>query len=244
MNRTMIVLCMLTVVALPVWAADGYCRQISVTGEAAVYVVPDKIIVNLGVETWDADMATAKQKNNDILVKAVAAIKELGVEEKEVQTGHLSIEPRYKDGDPRQDFIGYFVRNRFLVTLSEVEKVEELVTKMLEVGVNYIHGIDFQTIEVRKYRDEARELALKAAREKAGDMASVLGQKIGRPLQICETPSYGGYYGSSWRGGYGASMTQNSGQDIAGSGAEISDTVALGKLAIKANVSVTFELVD
>lgn len=63
--------------------------------------LPDRIVVNLGIETWDTDMAVAKQKNNDILAKAVAAIKELDVKEKEVQTDHLSIEPQYRNDDVR-----------------------------------------------------------------------------------------------------------------------------------------------
>jgi uncharacterized protein YggE len=133
------------------------------------------------------------------------------------------------------------------VTLAETAKVEELVTKVLQSGVNYIHGIDFQTTEFKKYREQARELALKAAKEKADRMAAVLGQSIGAPLQINE--NYGGspwgYYYSSWSGwGYGRAqgMTQNVVQNVAGGSGEISDTIALGKISIRANVAVTFEL--
>jgi uncharacterized protein len=220
--------------------------KITVNGEAVVNVKPDKIVVTFGIETWDAEIMTAKQKNNDILKKAVAAIKAAGIPEKEIQTDHLSIEPRYKDDYRKTDFIGYFVRNTFVVTLAETDKVEELVTKVLQAGVNYIHGIDFQTTEFKKYREQARDLALKAAREKAEKMAGVLAQSVGAPIQISE--NYSGspwWYYSSWSG-WGSSRSQGMSQNViqnvqAGSG-EISDTIALGKISIRANVSVTFEL--
>lgn len=236
--------------ASPVAAQQTYLYddrpKINVTGEAVVNVKPDKIVVSFGIETWDAEIMLAKQKNSDILKKAVAAITQCGVREKEIQTDHLSIEPRYKDDYRKTDFLGYFVRNTFVVTLSETEKVEELVTKVLEAGVNYIHGVDFQTTEFKKYREQARELALKAAKEKAEKMAAVLGQTIGGPVQISENSSGSPwwYYSSWWGGGYGRhqGMSQNVAQNVAGGSGEISDTMALGKLSIRANVSVTFEL--
>jgi uncharacterized protein len=220
--------------------------QISVNGDAVVKVQPDQIIITFGIETWDKDIMLAKQKNNDIMQKAMKVIKESGVPDKEIQTDYLSIEPRYDDSYEKKVFIGYFVRNTFVVTLSNPEKVEELVSNVLQSGVNYIHGIDFQTTEVKKYREQARELALIAAKEKAEKMAGALGQSIGDPLQISE--GYGGgdwWYYNSWSGwGYGRSntMNQNVVQDIPSGSGNISESIALGKISIKASVSVTFEL--
>lgn len=220
--------------------------KIAVNGEAVVNVKPDKINVAFGIETWDKEIITAKQKNNEILKKAVATIKGLGIPEKEIQTDHLSIEPRYKDEYRKEDFIGYFVRNTFVVSLTETGKVEELVTQVLQAGVNYIHGIDFQTTEFKKYREQARDLALKAAKEKAEKMAGALGQTVGAPLLINE--GYGGspwWYYSSWSGwGYsrGQGMSQNTIQNAQSGSGEISETIALGKISIRASVSVTFEL--
>jgi len=138
------------------------------------------------------------------------------------------------------------VRNALVVNLTEADKLEGVVTRVLQAGVNYIHGIDFQTTEFKKYREQARELALKAAKEKAEKMAAVLGQSVGSPVQISE--GYGGspwsYY-SSWYGwGYGRTqgMTQNVVQNAQGGSGESPETISLGKIAIRANVSVVFEL--
>jgi uncharacterized protein YggE len=231
------------------WARQGPLYddrpKISVNGEAVVNVEPDKIVVSLGIETSDANIIASKDKNNEILKKAVAAMRGLGVPEREIRTDYLSVDPRWTDSY-RSTFLGYFVRNTIVVTLTDVRKVEELVTKALQAGVNYIHGVDFQTTEFKKYREQARELALKAAREKADKMAAVLGQSIGAPLQINET--YGGSpwgYWSSWSGwgyGRGQAMTQNVIQNVPSESRDIGETIALGKISIRANVVVVFEL--
>ena len=251
--RTLAIVSILVILSsLPVRAQQAQLYddrpKINVVGEAVVYVKPDKIVISFGIQTLDKDIQQAKKLNNDVLAKAVAAIKECGVPEKEVQTDYLSIEPRYDDryGAP-QHFLGYFVQDTFTATLGDPAKVDELVSSVLAAGVTNIHGIDFQTTEFKKYREQARELCFKAAKEKAEKMAAVLGQLIGTPLQISENYSGtpGGYY-SSWWGGWGSGrnggMSQNVAQDMRGNSGDVSDTIALGKLSIRAGVSVTFEL--
>jgi uncharacterized protein YggE len=221
--------------------------KITVNGEAVVKVQPDQIIITFGIETWNKNIMIAKQENNEIMKKAFVVIKEAGIQDKDMQTDYLSIEPRYGDNYEKRNFIGYFVRNTLVVTLAEPDKVENLVTGVLQSGVNYLHNIEFQTTEFKKYREQAREMALNAAKEKAEKMASTLGQRIGDPIQINE--GYGGsnwWYYSSWNGwGYGRRsnyMSQNVMQNIETGTGEISEKIALGKISIKANVNVTFEL--
>lgn len=219
--------------------------KIAVNGSAVVNAKPDKILVTFGIETSDKDIVLAKRKNNAIMRGAVAAIRKAGVPKKEIQTDHLSIEPRYRNYRP-EGFLGYFVRNTLVVTLADTRRLEGLVTDVLGTGVNYIHKVDFQTTEFKKLREQARELALRTAKEKAERMAAVLGEKVGAPLRITE--SYSGspwwYYSSwgGWGGGRGHGMAQNVVQAARGGSGEITDTVALGKIAVRANVSVTFEL--
>lgn len=228
--------------------SHSYDQQptITVSGEAVVNVKPDKIVIRFGIETWDPNIANAKEKNNEILRKTIGMAKELGVLEKEVQTDYLSIEPRWKDEYRNEGFIGYFVRNSIVITLSDIAKVEALVTKALQGGVNYIHGVEYETTDLKKYREQARELALKAAKEKADKMAAVLGQSIGAPLRITESPGNSfWWYGSSWGGwGYGRSqaMNQNVSQNAPDGSGAAGQTIALGTLGIRANVEVVFEM--
>lgn len=226
---------------------SGGPPHISVNGEAVVYVKPDKIVVRLGIETDDKDVATAKQKNSEILKDALTVIKGNGVADRDIQTDHLSLEPRWRDEYRRKEFLGYRVRNSLTATVTDVSKLEPLITQLLATGVNYIHGIDFQTKQFKKHREEARQLALKAAKEKAEKMSAALGQTIGAPLAINEGYSGSGswYYGSwsGWGYGRGDGMAQNVqvSHDRGGAG-EDTEIVALGKIGIRASVNVIFEL--
>ncbi len=222
--------------------------KISVTGEAVVSVVPDKIVVTLGIETSDLDISVARNKSVELIKTAKLVMKEIGIRDDAIQTDHLSIEPRYRNEYLLPELISYYVRTSMAVTLSDPGKIEELVTKVLESGVNYIHGVDFQTTELRKHRDKARELALRAAKEKAEMMAGVLGESIGDPIQINEHGSGSDWwYPSSWSGwgfGRGGGMSQNVMQNAPAASGEPMESIALGKISIRASVSVTFALKD
>ena len=86
--------------AMPVRAAEpDPARQISVTGDAEVRVAPDEVLLTLGVETWDKDLATAKGQNDERVKKVLALTAEYGIGSKDVQTEYINIEPRYRFRD-------------------------------------------------------------------------------------------------------------------------------------------------
>ena len=221
--------------------------KISVSGQAVVRVVPDKIVISFGIETFGRDIEQAKQKNIEIVKNAVAECAYLDVPETSIQTDQLSIEPKWRDNHRWGDFMGYCVRNTIVVTLTDVSKIEKLVSRALRVGVNYIHGVEFQTTEYKTHRQKARELALKAAKEKAVKMAAVLGETVGRPVTIQENQ-----YGTPWNywsgwGGWDSGRSHGMSQVVAQvdsiDAGDDGGAVMLGKLTIQASVNVTFELV-
>ena len=220
-------------------------HRISVNGESLINVAPDRILITLGVDTRDFDLNVAKQQNDTIVRKAIASIKDSGVAAADIQTDQLSIDQRFITNNGRQVFDGFTVRNMFVVTLKDPAKVESVISKALGSGVNYLLGVDFQTKDLKKYREQARKLAVQAAKEKAELMAAELGESVSHPIQISE----GGYsspsYYSSWSGAGWNTRNLNSGvsqNSVQVSGGAAEDTIALGKVGIRANVSVVFEL--
>ena len=219
-------------------------RRITITGEAEVRVVPDEVILTLGVETWDKNLNLAKSRNDEIVKRVLALAGQYGIQPEHVQTDYLGVEPRYRDGYyEERDFIGYFVHKTVVITLRDLSRFEDLLSDALEAGVNYVHGIDFRTTELRQHRDQARVLAIKAAKEKAVALAGELGQKVGDPLTIQEDQSgwwssYGAWWGTRW----GVGMTQNVIQEVGGASALADSSVAPGQIDITARVTVSFEL--
>lgn len=229
--------------------ATGYNDRhtISVSGEALVSVAPDRIIVTFGIDTRNINLLTAKRQNDAIAKAALATIARLGVPDNDIQTDHLSINQRFVSRGGEQLFDGYTVRNMFAVTLNDPANVDALISGALTSGVNHLLNVDFQTSELKQHRDQARELAVKAAREKAEKMAAALGATVGRPISINEGQrSFSPSYYSSWSGaGWGNLRADNSGPSqisLDVSGGDAAEAIALGKVAVRASVSISFEL--
>lgn len=229
--RTIVFACVLIMIFIaPLWALEKSTpRLITVTGEAEVQVSPNQAILTIGVETLDRDRSIAKQANDERVKGVLDLAKKNGVSPGHIRTDSISIEPRYNDGEAREDFIGYRVRKTIVLTVQNLSKFDDLLNSVLEAGANYVYGVQFRTTRLREYRDQARALALKAAREKAKSMAKELGQKVGRPYTIVEEQ-------------YEEGMAPNVIQGSSGSSGGADKSVALGQISVNARVRVSFEL--
>ena len=244
---TVVGVSLVLLLTLCAWTADQSVSQeprlITVAGDAEVRVVPDEVLLTLGVETWDEDLIVAKDQNDAIVNKVLGLAADYAIDPQHVKTDYVNIEPRYRHGTyDEQDFIGFFVRKTIVFTLRDISKFEDLLTDVLGVGVNYVQGIQFRTTQLRTYRDEARALAIKAAREKAIALAKELGQEVGEPRMIREDKSdwwsgYGAWWGSAW----GGAMAQNVIQELGGT-SSATDTLAPGQISVQARVTVNFQL--
>ena len=220
-------------------------RAITTTGEAEVKVTPDEVVITLAVETSNLRLAAAKAKNDEINQKVLKVTEEYGIDPKYVQTEYINIEPRYSDYADVRSLTGYWVRKTIVITLKDLTKFEDFLSAELEAGVNYVYGIQFRTTELRKYRDQARALAIQAAQEKAAALAGTVGQKVGLPLNITEQQNdWFSWYSGWWGGGtgYSGSMSQNVVQNTGGGTFTADDTIAPGQISVRAKVTVEFEL--
>lgn len=250
------------------WRSDPPLPEISVSGSAEVKVAPDEVDLNVGVEIRDENLESAKRKNDKSVSDALEFLKHNGVKDKDVQTDYIAIEPEYDpnarsdaDIDPRTglplpfhnhkyqaptkpDF--YVVRRSIGIKVTDVSNFDSILTGLITNGVNSVQGIEFRTTELRKYKDQAREMAIKAAKEKAGAMASALEVKVGK-LYYISINDWGG--SSSWsRGGWGytgggggANTYQNNAVVDANSATGVNGaTFAVGQISVSAQVNVTF----
>jgi len=206
-----------------------------------VRVVPDEVVLNLGIETWDENLSTAKQQNDARANAVLNAVERYGIESRYIQTDHISIEPIYEHYDYRGKLAGYLVRKTIVITLKDLTKFEDLLTATLDAGANTVHGIQFRTTELRQHRDKARSLAIQAAQEKAQAMAAELDQTAGKPHSITENQVGWWSWYNSWWGGRAGTMTQNVVQEI-GTSSFTEETIAPGQITVRAQVTISFEL--
>ncbi|CAG0932016.1 26 kDa periplasmic immunogenic protein [Thermoflexales bacterium] len=228
----------------PALAAGDDCdgsRTIQVSGSATVKVIPDLVTIQLGVTSNATTPQGVYDQNTAAMKKTVAAIRALGVADKDISTDYYIINPVYQDYNDL-DIKGYRINNTIIVNLKDVSKVSQVLTVALSAGANEVVDVQFKTSQLRKYRDQARDLAVKAAQEKARDLASAANAQPGCVLNIDENSS--SYYGYPWQSARYQAMSQNVMQNASSSDQPPSEDgpISLGQISVRAEVQVRFSL--
>lgn len=223
----------------PSGLAQAEPRLITVTGDADVRVAPDEVSITFGVETGDRDIATATRLNAEQVQKVVNTAHGFKIDAKDIGTDQVTVEKQTEYVNGKNQFKEYLARRTISVRLKNLARFEELLIAQMKGGATSIHGVQFCTSELRKHRDTARAQAIKAAAEKATDMARALSQRIGKPHTITENADGWSVWSSGGRGAlYGNS--QNIAQSVSSSSSETPGGVGL--ITVNAKVTVSFEL--
>jgi uncharacterized protein len=205
-------------------------RVITVVGEAEIKVTPDEALLTLGVETLGKDLETTKKQNDTAIAKALESVVKNGVKREDVKTDFINIEPQYQETQGRRTLSGFLVRRTLAVIVRDFAKLSTVLTDALKAGVNVVYGLQFQTSKLLEYRQQARSLAVRAAKQKAEALAGELGQRVGDPLNITET-------------GSGIQPYQVNTRALAQEAMPSSETFAPGQISVTASVTISFELV-
>ena len=235
--------------AEPAQEAQPTCdsnRNIHVSGTAVVNVPPDRALVQLGVQSNGKTPKEVQTRNAAAIKDVIAALERLGIEARHISTDRYVIEPLYEDYDSLR-IKGYRIYNLVAITMRDVDQTSAAIAAAFQAGANQVVNVEFYTSELRKYRDQAREMAMKAASEKANALANAAGAETGCVLNISENSSS---YFNGWNWWYGGGnqnvWTQNAVQNVAptGSGTPSDDDspVSPGQISIRAEVNVTFSL--
>jgi uncharacterized protein len=223
-------------------------RSVQVSGVAVVNVTPDRALVKLGVQSNGRSAKEAQAKNSATINQVTRALKALGIESKDIATDWYTIEPLYEDYDSLH-IKGYRIYNIIEITMRDVSKANDAIVAAFQAGANQVVDVEFYTSDLRKYRDQAREMAMKAAQEKADALARTAGSGVNCVLTIAENTQSNFYNGGWWWYGYNANqnlMTQNVVQNASASGGEsptLDDgPLSAGQISIRAEIIASFGL--
>ena len=174
---------------------------ITVEGTGEVRIDPDTAFLSVGVqvvaETAAEATATLSASSNSV----VEAIKEAGVDEKDIATQSLTLTPVYaepsagqrRDTPPKID--GYRASTTVLVTAREIDKASEILDAALSAGANVVNSVRFGVMETAEFERQALDMATRDAARKAEAMAGALGGKVGGLIWIVEeTSGFGGSF--------------------------------------------------
>jgi uncharacterized protein YggE len=140
----------------------------------------------MGVETRHASAQQALKENNDLTAKITSALKQEGVEEKDIQTSDFSLRPFYatpKEGES-PEVKAYIVSHRLTIRTYTITKLGLFLDRANQAGANRFEGITFGVRDENPLRQKARAAAVEDARHQADVYAKAMGVKLGRALSL------------------------------------------------------------
>jgi len=216
---------------------------IIVSGKGEAYAIPDIATFNFSVTEVGNTVKQAQEKADAKINKALTAVRESGVADKDIKTTNYNVYPKYEWNQVtcvvypcpvgKNVLTGYEVNQTITIKVRDTEKVGDLVTKIGAVAVSNISGVEFTVDNREQYVAEARAQAITEAKAKGKELAKQLGVHLGKILYYNENGNYPIYYGE----GIG------SGKDMTVSPmAPVRAELPTGETKITSDISITYEI--
>jgi hypothetical protein len=166
-------------------------KTIVVTGTGSAFGAPDVAVVRVGVSVERSTVAQAREEAARAMDAVIQSVKRNGVEDKDVQTTQFGIQPQYDFPGPNRTQVlrGYRVDNTVVVKVRQVANAAKVIDDAAAAAGNnvVINSISFAIDDPTKLEEAARTDAVREARARAEQLASLTGVKLSAPLTISES---------------------------------------------------------
>jgi uncharacterized protein YggE len=211
-------------------AEETPARLITLSGHGEVMKAPDMAMLSMGVNSNAATAGEALAANSTSMQALLAALKQAGIDEKDIQTSDFTVQPRLdygsnNTGQPPK-VVGYDVVNMVRVTVREIPALGGILDKAVQSGSNQIGGISFAVKDQQAALDEARKMAVADAIRKADVYAAAAGVALGQIVSISES------------GGYSPPVPMRA----RAMAAEAAPPIAAGQQTLAIDVNITWEI--
>jgi uncharacterized protein YggE len=171
---------------------DDIQRTISVTGAGRATAVADLLLLDLAVETQAVTVSEALTENNKQATAVLSALKDHGIQERDIQTTQLSINQETDNASPPK-IIGFRVRNSLSVRLRDLQRAGVVIDAAVQAGgdATRIDNISFSFTDPSSLLVEARKRAVADAKDRAQQLTDGLGVALGNVISISESDSSG-----------------------------------------------------
>ena len=174
----------------PAVYAEDQVPQVRVSGKAEATLAPDMAVLDLTVMREAKTARDALDANSQAMADVIEAMREAGVEERDLQTSNFSIQPRYIYPKPRDEkppqLVGYTVRNSLQVKVRNLSDLGPLLDESVTLGVNEGGNVRFGNDDPSAAIALARAEAVKNAMAKAKTMADAAGVSLGKVMELSE----------------------------------------------------------
>jgi uncharacterized protein YggE len=155
---------------------------ISVFGSAVTRVTPDIVSLDFAVARLKPHPKDAFREVREASQAVRKYLEQAKVDEMGVSRVGIAPASEYTRGE--QKFLGYTARVSFHVLLRQLDRMEDILSGIVDAGVNEVRSVDFRTTQLKELRVDARRRAIGAAREKAENYCNAAGVKLGKIIHI------------------------------------------------------------
>jgi len=162
-------------------------NQITVSGEGKIYAKPDVALVDLGVSSQKATVADVTKSNTDKMNAIIAAVKGLGIDEKDIQTTNYNLSPYYNyTAKTGSVFQGYTLDQNIQVKIRDFTKIGDVLSQTTAAGANTAGGLQFTIDNPEQLKEQARAKAIAQAKANAKNLAQESGISLGKLINVFE----------------------------------------------------------
>jgi uncharacterized protein YggE len=235
-TKSLFIFAVMTLVALLLSACGAAAvnpqavRTLNVSGSGQANLAPDIAYIYVGVHTENPTAAEGVSENNTQTQKVIQAIKDFGIDEKDIRTINFSIYPQDKfdpqSGTPTGEKT-YVVDNTVYVTVRKLDQLGDLLDTVVKAGANTVNSIQFDVADKAEALKQARADAVKDAESQAKSLAEAAGLSLGEIQSISFVDNQPIFDG---KGGGGAAV------------AEAAIPIQPGQLTFTVNVNISYAL--
>ncbi len=215
-------------------------RVVTVSGVGARHVTPDQACITFTCKNFNEKPQVAYDQNEAACKKLSEVLSELHVQPHDIQTSEVTVDAVYsREPTAAIKPLGYRVERTFSILIGDLSLIPKLVSRAVGAGVTEVGTLRYDTSKMRATKDEARLMAVRAAKEKAEAIASELKYKLGKALAITDlgsevkdlsnNQSSIGQYNDTYAG----KLTD-----------ETHEGFEPGQLVVSSSISVTFEILE
>jgi len=169
-------------------------NQITVSGQGKVYVKPDVALVSLGVTATGSTVADVTKANTDKMNAVIAAVKALGVDEKDIQTTNYNLTPNYEIQPMiysypvrnSNNITGYTLDQNVQVKIRDFTKVGDILSQATAKGANLVGSLQFTIDNPEQFKEQARAKAIAQAKANANNLVKESGINLGKLINVYE----------------------------------------------------------
>lgn len=230
---------------LPAFSQAAEPQLMRVSADAEVRIKPDRASITFGLFEKTENLRQGAEELNAMARRVTQYLRTRGIEDEFIQADNLHIIPVYsrqavlaKNGTRTEtEKLHYELTQTFTATLTDPSQYEDVLYALLDMGINRIENVSFYSTQIRQYRDQARRLAVKYAREKAALLAEAADIRLGKIVNVTEDPI------PSWHPARFTLSNVSQNVLLADSAADnLLPAPATGMISVKSAVTLTYKI--